>query len=312
MFESETDISWDTKSLETMLDYIRWGASRFTADGLFFGHGTDNALDESVALVLHALDLPHDLPPIYLQSRLTTPEKAAIMALFKRRVEERVPVPYLTNEAVFAGQPFYVDERVLVPRSPIAELIENRFEPWIDPERVTRVLDLCTGSGCIGIACAFSFPQAMVDLVDISPDAIEVAERNVRQHGLNGRVNAVQSDLFESLGGKRYDIIVSNPPYVSHGEMQTLPTEYRREPVLGLEAGSDGLDIVIPMLQLASSYLEPDGIMVVEVGLSADALQQRYAQVPFLWLDFERGGEGVFMLTAGQLVEYQSIFSEGG
>ncbi|MCP4128525.1 MAG: 50S ribosomal protein L3 N(5)-glutamine methyltransferase [Gammaproteobacteria bacterium] len=302
----------DTKSLETMLDYIRWGASCFATQGLFFGHGTDNALDESVALVLHALKLRHDLPPMYLQSRLTAPEKEAIETLFKRRIKERVPAPYITNEVMFAGFSFYVDEHVLVPRSPIAELIENRFQPWIGPDRVTRILDLCTGSGCIGIACAHQFPRASVDLLDISPQALEVAERNIGQHGLKSRVATIQSDLFESLEQDKYDIIVSNPPYVSSGEMLDLPAEYQHEPALGLEAGGDGLDIVTPLLQQASSYLKPDGIIVVEVGLSADALQKRYPLVPFLWLDFEHGGEGVFMLTAGQLTQYQSNFLEDG
>lgn len=301
-------MSWDTDSLETMLDFIRWGASRFTAEGLFFGHGTDNALDESAALVLHALNLQHHLPPAYLQSRLTTQEKGLVLELFQRRVYERVPAAYLTNKAIFAGLSFYVDENVLVPRSPIAELIENGFEPWVDPERVVRVLDMCTGSGCIGIACAYSFPEAEVDLVDVSPQAIHVAEKNIGQHNLRDRVNAIHSDLFASLDENRYDIIVSNPPYVSHSEMQALPQEYHQEPALGLEAGAVGLDIVTPLLQQASSYLKPDGIMVVEVGLSDEALQKQFPQVPFLWLEFERGGEGVFMLTAKQLVEYRSIF----
>ncbi len=263
-------------------------------------------------MVLHALNLQHDLPQSYLQSRLTAGEKGAILELFQRRVNERLPAAYLTNKATFAGLSFYVDESVLVPRSPIAELIENGFEPWIDPERVVRVLDMCTGSGCIGIACAYSFPEAEVDLVDVSPEALHVAEKNIRQHSLQGRVNVIQSDLFSSLDENRYDIIVSNPPYVSSSEMQALPEEYRQEPVLGLEAGAAGLDIVTPLLQRASSYLKPDGIMVVEVGLSDDALQERYPQVPFLWLEFERGGEGVFMLTADQLVQYASEFSEGG
>lgn len=301
-------MSWDIESLETMLDFIRWGASRFTAEGLFFGHGTDNALDESAALVLHALNLQHDLPPAYLQSRLTTHEKELVLELFQRRVNERVPAAYLTNKTNFAGLSFYVDENVLVPRSPIAELIENGFEPWVDPERVVRVLDMCSGSGCIGIACAYSFPEAKVDLVDVSPQAIHVAEKNIHQHRLQDRVSAIQSDLFASLNENRYDIIVSNPPYVSSSEMQALPQEYHQEPVLGLEAGTAGLDIVIPLLQQASSYLKPDGIIVVEVGLSDEALQKRFPQVPFLWLEFERGGEGVFMLTAEQLTEYRSIF----
>jgi ribosomal protein L3 glutamine methyltransferase len=302
----------DTKSLETMLDYIRWGASCFATQGLFFGHGTDNALDESVALVLHALKLRHDLPPMYLQSRVTKQEREAIEALFKRRIMERVPAPYLTNHVMFAGYSFYVDERALVPRSPIAELIEKRFQPWINPERVTRILDLCTGSGCIGIASAHKFPQATVDLVDISPQALELAWENITRHGLEDRVHTIKSDLFKFVDKNRYDIIISNPPYVSSGEMQELPKEYRHEPALGLEAGNDGLDIVIPLLRLAPSYLKPDGIIVVEVGLSAEALQRRYPQVPFLWLEFERGGEGVFMLTAGQLAQYQIIFSKDG
>ncbi len=302
-------MNWDIEQLETMLDFIRWGASCFDAEGLFFGHGTDNALDESTALVLHALNLQYDLPPAYLQSRVTAEEKGAILELFQRRVNERLPASYLTNSAIFAGLQFYIDENVLVPRSPIAELVEKGFEPWIDSERVVRVLDMCSGSGCIGIACAYSFPQAEVDLVDVSPEAIKVAETNIRQHGLQDRVKAIRSDIFTSLDKEEYDIIVSNPPYVSRSEMQELPQEYLNEPVLGLEAGDAGLDIVIPMLQQASSYLKPDGIMVVEVGLSADRLQERFPQVPFLWLEFERGGEGVFMLTVDQLVEYKSIFS---
>lgn len=305
-------MSRDSASLETILDFIRWGASRFAAEGLFFGHGTDNALDESANLVLHALNLQHDLPDAYLQARLTPEEKARVLDLFQRRMDERLPAAYLTGEAIFAGLPFYVNRDVLVPRSPIAELIENGFQPWIDPESVIRVLDMCTGSGCIGIACAYSFPQAGVDLVDVSSEAIRVAERNIQQHDLQGRVTAIESDLFESMQEARYDIIVSNPPYVSRSEMQTLPQEYLNEPTLGLEAGAAGLDIVIPLLQQASSYLQPDGIIVVEVGLSAATLQERYPQVPFLWLEFERGGEGVFMLTAEQLLQYRPVFLEDG
>jgi ribosomal protein L3 glutamine methyltransferase len=303
-------MDWETESLETALDFIHWGASRFVDEGLFFGHGTDNALDESATLVLHALNLQFDIPAEQLQREISGEEKAAILDLFRRRVNERLPAAYLTNKMNFAGLEFYVDEGVLVPRSPIAELIENGFEPWVNPERVTMILDMCTGSGCIGIACAHSFPEAEVDLVDVSPDAIQVAEKNIQLHGLQSRVNAIQSDLYTSLDNKRYDIIVSNPPYVSSSEMRELPQEYLMEPAMGLEAGDTGLDIVIPLLQQASSYLEPDGIMVAEVGLSADALQERFPRVPFLWLEFERGGEGVFMLTADQLVEYRNIFCE--
>jgi ribosomal protein L3 glutamine methyltransferase len=296
--------------LITIADFIRWGASRFNGSGLCFGHGNDNALDESAQLVLFALNLGPDLPAAYRDCRLTPAERVAVTDLIERRVDERVPAAYLTGRAWFAGLELEVSPSVLVPRSPIAELVEAGFEPWIDGERVGRVLDLCTGSGCIGIAAAVFLPDADVDLADVSPAALAVARRNVKRHGVEDRVRVLESDLFDALQGHRYDVIVSNPPYVSWRELQSLPQEYRREPELGLLGGDDGLDFAVRILREAGRHLTEGGILILEVGGSAPELERRFPDVPWTWLEFERGGEGVLLLTREQLDLCRGLFDE--
>lgn len=296
------------QQLETIKDFVRWGYSRFAAENLYYGHGTDNPLDEAFTLVLHALHLPHDVDKSFFDCKLTRLEKEHVIGLMERRIQERIPAAYLTHEAWFANLPFYVDERVLIPRSPIAELIESSFEPWVDYHQVRNVLDLCTGSGCIAIACAYAFPEAEVDAVDISSDALEVTNINIQKHRLDEQVHAIESDVFTSLPEKKYDLIVSNPPYVSSEEMQGLPDEYRHEPELGLEAKDEGLEIVLRMLREAPDYLSEQGVLIVEVGNTELALSERCPDVPFMWLDFERGGAGVFLLTREQLERHRESF----
>lgn len=296
--------------LITIQDFIRWGASRFNQAGLTFGHGTDNALDEATQLVLHSLHLGPDLSSGFRGCRLTPGERVRISDLIERRVSERVPAAYLTGRAWFAGLEFLVNEQVLVPRSPMAELIEAGFDPWIDGERVGRVLDLCTGSGCIGIAAAVYLPDADVDLVDVSPSALEVARENVERHGVGDRVRVLESDLFEGLSGHRYDLILCNPPYVSEQEYLGLPMEYRREPELGLLGGEDGLDLVLRILRDARDHLSDEGILILEVGGSAPELEKRLPDVPWTWLEFERGGEGVLLLSRNQIDLHQEQFDE--
>jgi ribosomal protein L3 glutamine methyltransferase len=296
------------RELHTLRDYLRWAISEFGRAGIFFGHGTDNAFDEARILVFHGLHLPLDMDPALLDGRLTLVERQKVLALIQRRVEERLPAAYLTNEAWFAGLSFYVDERVLVPRSPIAELIAQEFEPWLSA-RPQRILDLCTGSGCIGIACAYQFDEAMVDLVDISLDALNVADINIARHELGDRVSAVQSDVFDLLGGQTYDLIVSNPPYVDAQDLATMPAEYHREPTLGLASGPDGLDITRRILREAANHLNEEGVLIVEVGNSCVALDDAFPTVPFMWLEFEHGGHGVFAMSREQLLEYAESFA---
>ncbi len=295
--------------LVTLRDLMRWGTSQFNAAQLSFAQGMPTAIDEAVYLCLSALHLPPDFSVEYFDCVLTMDERLHVLGLFQQRIEQRKPAAYITNEAWFSGLSFYVDERVLIPRSPIAEMIEHQFSLWISPDQVNNILDLCTGSGCIAIACAYAFEGAEVDASDISADALSVAEVNRRNHALEKQVNLIESNLFESLPDKRYDIIVSNPPYVSQQEMTQLPAEFAFEPgSTALAAGETGMDVVLPMLIQAREHLTDEGILVVEVGYSKPALEQLLPDVPFFWVDFEFGGDGVFVLTAEQLETHQAEF----
>lgn len=291
-----------TAPFETILDFVRFGVSQANIHDLCYGHGTDNAMDDISALILGGLHLPYDSDYRLLSARVTMDEKQLLTRLLEQRILERVPVPYLTHTAWFCGLTFYVDERVLIPRSPIAELINQQFSPWIDPDRVVRVLDLCTGSACIAIACSYAFPDAVIDAVDLSPAALDVAEMNRARHGLHDDdLCLIESDCFDQVPEQRYQIIVSNPPYVGDAEMDTLPEEYRHEPDMALRTEQNGLAIVEKILAMAHNYLSDDGILVVEVGNSEDALVDAYPELPFTWLEFEHGGQGVFLLTCEQL-----------
>lgn len=293
----------------TVRDCISYGAQQFDAADLFFGHGTDNAQDEAFWLVFYALSLPFDADESVFEQAVSPTEWAAIENLFSRRVSERVPAAYLTGEGWFCGYPFTVNEHVLVPRSPIAELIEQRFQPWLrESTQPVRILDLCTGCGCIGIATALALPESRVDLSDISVQALAIAQENIARYDLQERVEAIDSDLFSHLSGKQYDLIVSNPPYVDANDLATMPAEYQAEPAIALGSGDDGLDITRRLLREASEYLTPNGIMVIEVGNSWVNLEAAFPTVPFLWIEFAEGGHGVFLIRRDELVQYQAEF----
>ncbi|HSH73587.1 MAG TPA: 50S ribosomal protein L3 N(5)-glutamine methyltransferase [Methylophilaceae bacterium] len=290
------------EELITVRDWLRYSVSRFEEAGIFYGHGTDNAYDEAAWLVLAALHLPHDTLENFFDAKLITLERDHLAALIERRVTERTPTAYLVNEAWLKGFKFYVDERVIVPRSFIAELLETGLSPWIEyQEMVESAADICTGSGCLGVLLAHAFPNAAVDVIDISPDAIAVANINIANYGLQEQVTAIESDMFTALSGKTYDLIISNPPYVDAPSMATLPEEYRNEPQLALGSGDAGLDHTHTILREAGKYLNDGGLLVVEIGHNRNALLQAYPQLPFTWLEVASGDEFVFLLTKEQL-----------
>jgi ribosomal protein L3 glutamine methyltransferase len=290
------------QELSTLRDLLRFSVSRFNEAGLFFGHGSDNAWDEAAYLLLHALHLPLERLDPFLDARLTSEERRAALHMIERRIVERLPAAYLTNEAWLGDHRFYVDERVIVPRSFIAELLHEQLMPWVDdPWAIGSVLDLCTGSGCLAILAAHAFPEAAVDAIDVSPDALAVAKRNVADYGLEPRLTLIESNLFAAVPGKRYDLIISNPPYVNAESMATLPQEYRCEPELALASGEDGLDLVRQMLKEAREHLNPNGLLIVEIGHNRDDLEAAFPNTPFTWLDTAAGDQYVFLLRRDEL-----------
>jgi len=292
----------DTESLITVRDWLRFAVSRFNEAKLFFGHGSDNAFDEAAYLILHTLHLPLDRLEPFLDASLTHGESEEVQAVIERRVRDRIPAAYLTHEAWLGAHRFYVDERVIVPRSFIAELLPEQLAPWVEnPAEVTRALDLCTGSGCLAILAALAFPNAEVDAVDLSKDALDVAAKNVADYGLADRVELIESDLFAALDGRTYDVILSNPPYVNAESVAALPPEYQAEPALALGSGEDGLDATRQILATAKTHLNPGGLLVVEIGHNRDALEAAYPALPFTWLDTEGGDQFVFMLRREDL-----------
>ncbi|MDF7667116.1 50S ribosomal protein L3 N(5)-glutamine methyltransferase [Orbaceae bacterium ESL0727] len=294
-------------NLRTIQDFIRFATSQFNHSDIYLGHGSDDPIDEAKNLILSTLGLPQVIPAEFYAANLTDDEKIQLTDIINRRVEDHVPTAYLINRAWFCGQAFYVDERVLIPRSPIGELIENHFAGILTYPPQT-ILDLCTGSGCIGIACAYAFPDAQVDITDISPEVLDVAQTNIEIHAMEDRVTPILSDLFTAIPSTQYDLIVTNPPYVDAEDMHDLPDEFLFEPKMALEAGFDGLDLVTQILRDAPNYLTPQSVLVCEVGNSQVHLQAKYPDVPFKWIKFERGGDGVFFMTRAELLQYNSYF----
>jgi len=292
----------DTESLITLRDWLRFAVSRFNEAKLSFGHGSDNAFDEAAYLILHTLHLPLDRLEPFLDASLTHGESEEVQAVIERRVRERLPAAYLTHEAWLGEHRFYVDERVIVPRSFIAELLHEQLAPWVEsPDEVTRALDLCTGSGCLAVLAALAFPNAAIDAVDLSKDALDVAAKNVADYALQERIELVESDLFAALDGRTYDVILSNPPYVNAESVATLPPEYQAEPALALGSGEDGLDATRQILAQAKIHLNPGGLLLVEIGHNRDALEAAYPTLPFTWLETASGDQFVFMLRREDL-----------
>ena len=288
--------------LHTFRDLLRFAVSRFNEAGLFFGHGSTNAYDEAAYLILHTLHLPPDQLEAFLDARLTSAEITQVLSILKRRTLEKIPAAYLTHEAWLGDFSFYVDKRVLIPRSFIAELLREQLAPWVaDPAAIRSVLDLCTGSGCLAILLAHAFEKAKIDATDISNEALEVASKNVDDYGLEQRINLLQSDLFSALAGRRYDLIISNPPYVSAESMEALPEEYRHEPRNALASGEDGLEATQAILQEAANYLTEEGMLIVEIGHNRTALEEIFPQTPFTWLETSAGDGFVFMLKRDHL-----------
>lgn len=301
---SEQEIQQAVEDLRTAQDFWRWAASRFSEHDLFYGHGTVNAWDEAGALVMQSLALPHHYIEAIGPCRLTRSERQLLAERAAERINRRRPLPYITGKAYFCNLEFIVDERVLIPRSPIAELIQNRFQPWLGDREPERILDLCCGSACIAIACAQAFPDARIDASDISGDALDVAEQNVAAYQLEEQVALIQSDGLTELVGEQYDLIVCNPPYVDAEDFASVPPEYQHEPALALESGEDGLDFVRRLLNEAANFLTPGGLLICEVGNSMRHVMEQFPQVPFTWLEFEHSDDGVFLISREELRQY--------